>query len=147
MKRSEALAPLSRDHHHALVVARALVNATDETAATAAQQFVEFLAGHELAHFAVEESVLLPVIPAEARGRELARRVLEDHAFLREALRRLREPAAAVDVGSLQSIGGRLRDHVRMEERELFPYLEGSLSEGALEDIGLRIRASAQRRR
>jgi hypothetical protein len=142
VKRSDALAPLSRDHHHALVVARSLIRATDKTAAPAARQFEEFLAAHELAHFAIEESLLLPVVPAEDRGRELARRMLDDHAFLRAAV----EQPGAPDAASLREIGLRLRDHVQMEERELFPYPEESLSASALEKVGLQIQASVGRR-
>ncbi len=147
MKRSQALAPLSRDHHRALVVARALARASDDTAAAAADRFVEFLEHHELAHFAVEESVLLPVIPTGEPGSELARRMREDHAFLREATRRLRASGAVPDAASLRVIGQRLRDHVQMEERELFPYLEESLSAAALDEIGSRVQASAGRQR
>jgi hemerythrin-like domain-containing protein len=38
-------------------------------------------------------------------------------------------------------VGGRLREHVRVEERELFPLLEESLEPATLEEIGTRLRA------
>jgi hypothetical protein len=71
----------------------------------------------------------------------------EDHAFLRDALRRLDSPHSAPDAQSLRPIGLRLRDHVQMEERELFPYLEGALSAATLDQVGREIQASAERRR
>ncbi len=111
-----------------------------------AQRFVEFLEGHELAHFAVEESVLLPAVADEEPGPELARRVLDDHAFLRDALRRLRQSENEPEDQYLHELGSRLRAHVQMEERELFPYLEELLSESALQEIGSRLRASDARR-
>ncbi len=147
MRRSEALAPLSRDHHHALVVARELARATPENTVPVAHRFVDFLEAHELAHFALEESVLLPAVPDEEPGPELARRVLDDHAFLRDALRRLRHSDPEPEGQYLHELGRRLRAHVQMEERELFPYLEALLSESALEEIGSRLRASDARRR
>ncbi len=140
MKRSAALAQLSREHHVALVVARQPANAGPDDAATV-NRFVEFLAGHELAHFAREETVLLPSIPDEPHGRELAGQMLEDHAFLRDAARRLQDPSQPATAEYLHQLGRRLRAHVQMEERELFPYLEQALDSATLEEIGARLAA------
>jgi|SRR5579862_1113648 len=145
MKRHPALEPLSRDHHRALVLARELGRASTENAASVARRYVEFLKGHELAHFALEETVLLPVLPEGAPGPRLAQRVHEDHAFLRQAMGRLGSSEA--DVGFLHAVGRRLREHVRMEERELFPCLEESLSAAELESVGSRIEAFPGRSR
>jgi hemerythrin-like domain-containing protein len=136
MKRSAALAPLSRDHHVALVIARELARAAEADAEAAQARFVRFLGEHELAHFALEESVLLPALREEPSGPELARRMLEDHEWLRAAMRRLRGSADAASVEYLHAVGKRLRGHVQMEERELFPYLEEVLDAAALEEIG-----------
>ena len=144
MKRSEALAPLSRDHHVALVVARELSRAGDADAASATERFVRFLAGHELAHFALEESVLLPALPPGERGSALEVRLLEDHEFLRDALHRLQASPAAGTVSFLHEVGERLRAHVRMEEQELFPYLEESLDERALAAIGAKLAGESE---
>lgn len=142
MKRSTALAPLSRDHHSALVVARELSRASAaQQAEAAARRFMSFLGEHELGHFALEERVLLPVVPAKAPGPQLARRLLDDHRWLRDSLRRLREPAAARDLDLVHEVGRRLREHVRMEEQELFPFLEGCLDTVTLERIGAELAA------
>jgi DNA-binding NarL/FixJ family response regulator len=58
MKRSEALTPLSHDHHQALVAAQQLRRAEDPEAATAA--FLEFWRGQGSQHFRIEEDILLP---------------------------------------------------------------------------------------
>jgi hemerythrin-like domain-containing protein len=129
------------------MIARELARATSTNARPVAQRFVEFLEGHELAHFAVEESVLLPAVPAEDPGPELARRVLDDHAFLRDAVRQLHQSDHDLEARYLHELGRRLRAHVQMEERELFPYLEERLSESALTEIGSRLRAGAAGRR
>jgi len=142
MKRSAALAPLSRDHHHALVIASALARADDATARSSAMLFADFIREHEARHFALEESLLLPALPDAERARQLAERVLADHRYLQDAARQLRlgHPQPSVEV--LRSIGARLRTHVQLEERELFPYLEKSLDPTSLEQLGARLEAA-----
>lgn len=139
MKRSEALAPLSRDHHTALYVALELSRATATNAAAAAARFVAFLAEHELAHFELEESLLLPALSESEHDRRSASRVLADHEYFRAAMRRLRDGEISPEV--LHQVGDRLRAHVRMEENELFPYLESSLDAASLDQIGARLAA------
>jgi hypothetical protein len=141
MRRSEALAPLSRDHHHALVIATALKRADPDRAREVARRFVDFLSAHELSHFALEESVLLPAVPEEDVSRSLVERVLADHAYLRGAWQRLRDSGDPPDLSFLHAVGLRLRDHVWMEERELFRYLEESLDPAALAEVGARLLA------
>ena len=140
MKRSSALAPLSRDHHHALVVAQRLSRATEEDAAPATEAFVAFLSGHELAHFALEESVLLPLVAGDGPGEQMAARIRADHAALREDLERLRNTGGTgAKSTDLHTVGERLRSHVQLEEREFFPYLEQMLDESALADLAQKL--------
>jgi hemerythrin-like domain-containing protein len=139
MKRTPALAPLSRDHHVALVIARELTRAGPDQAEAARTRFVRFLAEHELTHFALEESVLLPVLPAEAQPELLANQMRHDHEYLRAAMRQLQDPQQAAELEFLHEVGARLRAHVQMEERKLFPYIERSLDPAALEQIGAKL--------
>jgi hemerythrin-like domain-containing protein len=124
-KRAEALQPLSRDHLQALLAAKALREATDASAAKVA--FLDFWRDHGAHHFRVEEEVLLP---QWARFAEVdlpaVRRMLEEHlAIRRETLRLVSEE---ITVEQLQALGQLLHDHVRFEERQLFPAIEESLS-------------------
>jgi hemerythrin-like domain-containing protein len=139
MKRHPALAPLSRDHHKALVIAMTLERAGAEGAREAAERYVDFLGMHEVGHFALEEAVLLPVVPAGEPGRSLVERVLDDHRWLREACARLERAREPPDPDRLHELGARLRAHVQLEERELFPYLERSLDEATLARVGERL--------
>ena len=143
MRRSHALAALSREHHHALVIAMALTRAGEGTARSSGRLFADFIAEIESGHFALEESVLLAALPAADRGRLLAERVREDHRYLREMADQLRLERLQPTVDLVHAIGIRLRAHVQMEERELFPYLESSLDAAALERIGSQLEASA----
>jgi ketosteroid isomerase-like protein len=140
MKRSDALAPLSRDHHHALVAAQALIRADEAGAAEAAHTFVEFFDADGSEHFDIEEALILPAAVSDNRGSELVDRVMDDHRELRAAAAQLRSgPIPAVE--RLHDVGARLRAHVRLEERELFPHLEETLPEERLLDLGQRLEA------
>ena len=141
MKRSAALTPLSEDHHHALMIASVLSRASAGTARSSAMLFSDFIIEHEAQHFALEESILLPALPTTEREQELAARVRADHSYLRDTSREFRfriEPS----VTALACVGARLRAHVQLEERQLFPCLETSLDPAALERIGAELRAA-----
>ena len=136
MKRSAALAPLSRDHHVALATALVLRRATQETAESALARFRAYWAERGDEHFDIEEELLLPALRGDDDAwTEAADRVRREHADLR---RRARE-ASPADVGALRELGERLHDHVRFEERELFPLAEARLSVDELEALGRRI--------
>lgn len=140
MRRSAALMPLSEDHHHALLIASLLTRSGAATAQSSASLFADFIAEHESQHFALEESVLLPALPAGANGQRLADRVRADHRYLRNAALELRKLHERPSVKTLARVGARLRTHVQLEERELFPYLETSLDPVLLEQIGAQLR-------
>ncbi|MGH2872071.1 MAG: hemerythrin domain-containing protein [Solirubrobacteraceae bacterium] len=142
MKRSAALAPLSRDHHHALVVASVATRADEATARSAALLFADFIRGHEAAHFALEEALLLPALPAGHRGEALAGQVLADHRELRDGARRLARARGRTDIELVHELGAQLRAHVQLEERKLFPYVEQTLDAEALVALGGRIEAA-----
>jgi hemerythrin-like domain-containing protein len=143
MKRSTAFAPLSRDHHHALVIASALTRAGEATARSSAMLFADYISEHEARHFALEEALLLPALPPGERARALADRVLADHQYLRDAARQLKLRRLRPSVEVVHSIGTRLRAHVQLEERELFPYLERSLDPDTLDRIGSQLQDAA----
>jgi hypothetical protein len=84
----------------------------------------------EAPHFLLEESILLPALPEGDAANELAERVRADHRYLRDAARELSVLRGEPTVAILAGIGARLRTHVQLEERKLFPCLEGSLDAG-----------------
>jgi Hemerythrin HHE cation binding domain len=141
VKRSAALAPLSRDHQHALDAALHLRRAGDDTVADAIARFQRFFAAEGRRHFAIEEDLLVPALPGDdpewAPG---VARVRGDHDAIRAAADALAEPRAAGDAGELvaaaRALGERLTAHVRFEERELFAVLERRLDPAALARLG-----------
>jgi hypothetical protein len=136
MKRSEALTPLSHQHHHGLFAALQLKRADPDTAADARRAFLEFFAREGAGHFRAEEELLLPAY-ARHRGHdrpEIAR-VLTEHVDLRRRGQDV-EAAADADPAVLRELGERLEAHIRFEERELFPMIEAALPDDELERLG-----------
>lgn len=137
MKRTAALAPLSRDHQHALDAALRLRRADGDSAAAALDHFARFFASEGRRHFEIEEQLVLPALPRkDADWGAAVERVLADHDWIRGRADALGAGAPARDANEL---GARLNDHVRFEERVMFPMLESRLSAPELEELGAAI--------
>ena len=145
MKRTQELRTLSEDHHHGLVQARRLRRAADEAISTepVAEEFLDFWQKETTIHFRKEEEVLLPVMARH--GGELSREpiveMLQGHAQIRALVMRLSDETMGGNVRpeTLHEIGEQLEAHIRLEEREVFPLIEKSLSEAALTELAARL--------
>ena len=138
MERSEALAPLSRDHHQALYRALKLKRADESSAVQALREMIEFFDSDGALHFGVEEEVLLPLYVRDAGADpddEAIVRVLTDHVWIRARIAALRE-SDQPSVVELRELGQRLEAHIRHEERVLFPAIELALSAEQLASLG-----------
>ncbi|WP_295007390.1 hemerythrin domain-containing protein [uncultured Dechloromonas sp.] len=128
MKRHAALIQHSRDHHHALKLARlarfaadsGLPEAIEEASRTITEQFPRALEPH----FQDEEAGLLPRLAAIGQN-ELVARTLDEHLRLRELNRALL--ANPGDAAAIAAFAALLHDHVRFEERELFEIAQNLL--------------------
>jgi hypothetical protein len=132
VERDEALRPLSRDHQVALAVALRLRRCDESTAAEAAARFAGYFEREGRRHFRLEEELLVPELGGHPGD---AARVLADHAAIRAAATDLADGAPA-GPGRLHELGTLLDDHVRFEERSLFPLLEAELAPDRLAAIG-----------
>jgi len=144
MKRDESLASLSRDHHQTLARALKLKRADESSAAEALREMAEFFDAHGALHFRVEEEVLLPGYVRDAGADpndDQIVRVLTDHVWIRARIAALRE-ATAPPPAELRELGQRLDDHVRHEERVLFPAIEQALSAEQLAALGQAVAAA-----
>jgi hypothetical protein len=131
MKRDPRLHRLSSDHHHALVLARSLVQPGQPwTGAAAAALGARFDSEIE-PHFRIEEELLLPAL-RDAGAIGLVERTIADHAFLRDQA----AAARAENAEAARAFGERLGRHVRFEERELFPACEQLLDDAVLDAVG-----------
>lgn len=139
MKRSDELAPLSRDHQHGLSAALTLRRAVEANADAAREAFLAFWDTEGAHHFRVEEDVLLPSFARRGRADHPAViRVLVEHVDLRGRAQELAEnetPALA----TLHELGERLQSHIRHEEETIFPLIEQTLSSHELQALGAAI--------
>lgn len=145
MTRHPALVELSRDHHHALVLAAQMRRADASSAGGLTRAFVEFMNDASAVHFAEEERFLLPLLAnhVDADHRLIVRTLL-DHVRLRALTTRwLTATPPAAD--ELRAAGELLHDHVRMEERELFALLEACATEVELARLGEQLRHARQK--
>lgn len=131
MIRASALVPLSREHHEALVLARRACEPQRPGADPSAlrERLLQRWPRVFEPHFLVEEQVLLPALEA-AGAAAIAASARAQHDHLRRLVARLE----AGDLSVLPAWGEAMREHVRWEERELFPQAQALLDLPRLEE-------------
>ena len=72
--------------------------------------------------------------------REGVARMLDEHLAIRREALRLAAGGASLD--RVRALGELLHDHVRFEERQLFPLIEAALDEPALQELAVAIEAA-----
>lgn len=141
MKRHPSLAPLSRDHHHALLLASQLRRASAATADATAKLMLAQWEAEERVHFRVEEEILLPAYAAHrSPDQPVIVQMLVDHVLIRAEISAISD---APELARLHRLGERLAAHVRLEEREVFPLIERCIPEPELRALGVRLAAAA----
>jgi hypothetical protein len=138
VKRHPGLVALSDDHHHELVQARRLLRAADAPSnerLRIASAYVDAFFSDTVEHFRREEEDVLPLYARRPEAdHDLLERVLREHMALHGLARALRAEVVAGDVSgeALAELGSLLRDHVRLEERELFEDVQRVVPEAEL---------------
>ncbi len=141
MKRHDALVQFSHEHHHGLRWARQFYDlpgdASRETRSALLAEFFPTWYREINPHFRREEDVLLPVFATEADpDAECIREMLQQHVHIRKAVLQL-EIAPSLEI--MHNLGNLLQEHIRLEERAVFPLVEESLSPESLDIIQSRI--------
>jgi len=129
IKRNKNLQPLSRDHHHTLLLCWKIrtgfsKNVEPERIKRYADWFFEH---HIRPHFEMEEKYLFPIL---GNDNELVKRALAEH----RRLGRLFRDTDTISK-SLSLIEEELEKHVRFEERVLFGEIQKVATEAQLETI------------
>jgi len=135
MKRNINLQELSKDHHHGLLLGWKIrqglkKNVTPETISDYVAYFVKAAL---LPHFKEEEDTIFSTL---ADSDELKQKALNDHSQIVELSELISKDANSENLILLADL---LDAHIRFEERTLFPYLEQTLPEEVLENIGKQI--------
>lgn len=137
MKRHPSLQPLSRDHHEGLLQARELRHAAErgtEDQRIARERFRELWDDWFRDHLALEERRLSPLIP-EIGDVERLRAEHEAICSLADGLVSS-TPRAEPDRDLMLRLAEKLHDHIRWEERRLFPAIEEAAGEEELRSLG-----------
>jgi iron-sulfur cluster repair protein YtfE (RIC family) len=139
MKRHEAIAPLSRDHHTSLILAQLLkknapvykgLPETDTEKATYAQELFQ---NSIQKHFEQEEAMLDLVADGDVELIAITKEIKTEHKELTVLFNSLK---TATDLtGTLDTLGITLENHIRKEERILFPLLQLHCSDEQFQQI------------
>jgi iron-sulfur cluster repair protein YtfE (RIC family) len=140
MKRHSSLVSLSRDHHQALILAQLIKKGAPpyKGLPTALQEKAIFAANfyrNELdKHFNQEEEILIKLISGiDKMLDQLANEIKEEHKELR---RSFQDIGTAPDLAThLDTLGKKLEQHIRKEERVFFPMVQQHCNEKTLNDI------------
>src|SRR5687768_9467888 len=148
MKRHSSLTEFSDDHHQGLVNARRLKRAAsgeDTSSADTARDFLDFWQRDISLHFRKEEEVLLPVLARYGGdvGEQPILQMLAQHARIRGLAMQLSDELKQDNIreDTLRSLGEQLEAHIRLEERHVFPLVEETLPEHALQEVTSRLEA------
>lgn len=139
MKRHEALAPLSREHHGALILAQLVKKGapaykglpTDTDGKI--NYTVNFYKHDLILHFSKEEAILEKVRHADTDIERLTKEIISEHDTLKK--RFLSLETAADKQTALDELGHLLEAHIRKEERILFPLIQEHCSEELLSQL------------
>ncbi len=138
MKRHQALTNLSREHHQSLRLAKKCMDtaarAVPEQCLALCREIVSTFDQEWDRHFRNEEATIFNVTAGmEGRIHDLGLQLTEEHDRMREMARTMREEDSSCAI--LEQFGLLLRDHTRLEERELFPLVEQAFSAEQMERI------------
>ncbi len=137
MKRHEALHPLSHHHHHALMVALDFKRAGTEKGSKTYSELIKelevFWEKDGENHFLDEETLLFPIyyVYADDPDEDLVKEALYQHTKIRGIVKELLNlPAKNYD--KMNELGHLLDEHIRLEERKLFPLIEAAVPDDPL---------------
>ena len=147
MLRHPALRDLSSDHHQSLVQGHRLQKWPHADLAgrkKIVNDFIQFWDREAERHFCEEEQALLPFF---ARWGDLQaepiQRMLREHVLIRRDAQLLKENLERPEEFFVEA-GKLLEGHVRLEERVVFPLIEESVPENALDTLPAVLRAWQQ---
>jgi iron-sulfur cluster repair protein YtfE (RIC family) len=139
MKRHESLAPLSREHHDALILAQLIkrnapaYKGLPTTIVDKVDYSINFYKNNLKQHFKKEETMLKKVRNIDPSIAKLADEIVAEHKMLAAFFRSLKD--ALDQEAVLNELGNELDAHIRKEERVLFPLLQQHCPEELLQKI------------
>ncbi len=137
MKRAEQLQKLSREHHGSLVMAKniALIaeEGSEQDLLDAIKTVQDYYDAELEEHFQHEERTIFgPIFRHYPELKEMATVLLKEHGFIRLLIPKMTVETAKKDLEDFALV---LKNHTRMEERELFPIIETSFSDEQMDAV------------
>ena len=129
--RDENLYVFSHEHHHGLIFAVRLRKAHQADAETLKRYINDFWEDSLDAHFNNEENSFLNYLTDV----DLKHRFLSEHKQIRDLFKDIDEGDDDI-VEKSKQFGVLINDHIRFEERILFPWLQENLTSEELKQIG-----------
>jgi hemerythrin-like domain-containing protein len=139
IKRNKHIFRLSKDHHFTLLfcwkIRQGLKNGVETERI---KNYVHYFWHHDMqAHFREEDEILF----SDLRNDDKVRKAVEEHRQIEDQIDNLFKSFDEEKTGDqLLNLANTVDAHVRYEERNLFPYLEKTLTEAQLEAIGLQLK-------
>ena len=133
ISRNEHIKKLSREHHFSLLFCWKIRQGLKMgVGMDRIRKYVQYFWQHHLqAHFREEEKTFFA--PIKDR---MVQRAINEHKHIKQQLEDLANYSGINERKSLAKIADMVYEHVRYEERDLFPHLEKKLSKEQLENIG-----------
>lgn len=130
--RDEFLAPLSREHHHGLLLCwKIRTGFRKNIQADRIRSYADwFYKSHLMEHFEIEEKYVFSVL---GNDHELVKRALREHRRLRRLFEGVNEFQK-----NLGLIEEKLESHIRFEERVLFNEIQAVATPDELREISIR---------
>lgn len=137
VKRNENLVVLSHEHHHGLIFCSRLKKARQTDEETLKRYVTDFWNNHLAAHFESEEKLLLPLL----WDNEITAQFLSEHIQIEELTQSIMGNSKNVKEEAL-NLSNLINDHIRFEERTMFPWLEEVLSLIELVTVGNKLKGT-----
>tara|TARA_R110000868_G_scaffold342194_2_gene603018 strand:- start:28498 stop:28956 length:459 start_codon:yes stop_codon:yes gene_type:complete len=128
IKRHKALQPLSREHHHGLLLSWKIRSGFNKHIEPERIKVYAdwFFKTHLIPHFEMEEQHIFTILKSD---NELVKKALADHRLLKRLF-------VNDDIEkALSKIEEVLEQHIRFEERELFPEIQKMATEEQFQEI------------
>lgn len=128
LKRHEALKPLSRDHHHGLLLCWKIKEGLKKNISEdRIKSYTDFFFTSQLRpHFSFEEKEIFPLL---GDSHPLVIRALNEHQRLQALFK------AEPEKETFLAVVNELNRHIRFEERELFMELQKTVPEAQLQKL------------
>lgn len=137
MKRIVQLHKLSHEHHGSLVMAKRIAeiaeNGSEGDLLEAIKTIKTYYDNELEEHFQHEEQTIFSLIFKEYKEHiGIATTLLKEHGYIRLLIPRITAETARKDLADFSLM---LKNHTRMEERELFPIIESLFSQEQLDAV------------